>query len=454
MLKVNWSRRGLVLAIGAILLLAGCTPRRTVSVEPKAQNTPESITLSYYRWQDDAKSFDDIIRTYTALHPNIRIVVRKIDPSYYKPRIDSQYDYQEYIIQQIADGSGPDIFSLRNDWLPKLHQQIFPAPTDIINVTDFKQKFAQVATDDFVMGDKVYAIPFSIDNLILFYNPTLLAQGGFSQPPKTWDELRQMIPSLTKFEKGLLTKSAIALGADQESIPQFADILATLVMQYRGKMTSADHTKATFDAANPTVSSLYPGVEATDLYTSFARQGTPNYTYTDEKYAWGSRKFPSDVQAFGEGKTAMTIHYGSTVTSIEKFYPMFNFNTAPLPQVRVDAPVVTAKYWGETVSKASQHPDESWDFINFVAQEENLAKFYATTKHIPSLKSMWSRYRQDQYYGPVAQQAGFGKSWYRNDTEKIENVLANMVNNINRFAMEPKIAVASAARDITAILQD
>ncbi|MFH0912558.1 MAG: extracellular solute-binding protein [Patescibacteria group bacterium] len=439
----------LVIVLIGVLLTSSCAKRRTLLTNTTSLEQPETITLTYYRWQDDGYFLDNAIAKYHLQHPNVNIAVSQIKLPYYYPRIDSRYDYQEYMAEQIADGAGPDIFEIYHTWVPRLMKQIIPAPENLITAAQFKEEFSSAATDDLVIGGKVYAIPYYIDNLVLFYNPALLAQAGIYAPPATWGELIDMIPVLTRIDKnGTLISSAIALGADQANIPKFADIVATLILQFNGKLTSADHTQAVFDNK---VGAIVPGAEALDLYTSFANPNSPNYTYTDATYFMGFRQFPSDVQAFGEEKTAMNVHYSSTAMNIPKMYPNLKFALAPLPQLRSDRPVVLSGYWAETVSRNCAHPEVAWDFIRFVAQEDNPRDIANMRGWIPSLPKLWQEYEKT-FLGPVAIQAKYSTTWYQgNDPESVENIFAQAVNNVLHFGINAEDAIRVAAIEVSQI---
>ncbi|MFA5967322.1 MAG: extracellular solute-binding protein [Patescibacteria group bacterium] len=409
------------------------------------QTTP--ITLEYVRLFDDSTALDEIIASYQEKHPNIKIVVRKVN----LPAGETIYDYQQDIIKQIADGAGPDIFMIHNDWLPYQVNQISPMPSGLMTLEDYQARFPQVVVDDFVTNNQIYAVPYYIDNLMLYYNIDMFTAAKVKKAPRTWQELVEIVPKLTKKDaNGNIIQSALPFGV-ADGIPRFAEILANLIMQYGGEMTSSDRTKATFDLPVPNSNPpVYPGSEALKFYTSFADPQSPLYTYTDAKNPDGTRKLPEDVQAFMEHKAAMFIGYSYQVEYIKKFMTTrLNFETAPLPQLRLENPIVVANYWGETVSKTSKHPNEAWDFIKYVVtKSSNLNKLFSATHHVPATKESVDTYKGRQYYGPVAEQLQLCASWYRQNSSDIEKIFTEMVNNVLHNRMAAEVAVSAAIRDI------
>ena len=446
----------LVLIASIGLSAASCTPRLNPDGTPtdddtKPTLTRDPITLEYWRLFDDSDVLDRFITEYQRQHPNINIEVKKID---LKPG-ETIYDYQDNLIKLIADGAGPDLFMMHNSWLPYMINQITPLPTGLLNIRDYKEAFPEVVQNDFIDNNRVYGIPFSIDNLMLYYNTDIFAAERIKQPPKTLQELVDLTPKLTRKDGlGRITRSAVALGTDTRSIPRAADILATLMAQYGTELTSPDKKTATFNLPTPSTNPPYfGGREALVYYTQFASPASPNtYTYSDATDSQGNRLLPIDIQAFIEGKSAMFIGNSYHVKNIRRFAPSsFHFDTAPMPQLRLQEPIVLANYFGETVSKTSKHPNEAWDFLRFMTSRQNQSaiarEIEAVSAHSGLLESSGSR----RYYGAIAQQIPYSISWYRKNTPQIEEIFSRMINNVVKSGISPQIAIDTAVRDINAL---
>ena len=448
----------LVVTIGLLLSAASCSrgPKPTNNTDTsnsKITFPKEEITLEYYRLWDDNTALDEAIASYQQAHKNIKISVRKIAI----PVDKTIYDYQNDVIKQIADGVGPDIFMIHNDWLPYQINQISPAPGGVITVDTFKQKFPEVVVDDFVANNKIYALPYYMDNLALFYNTDLFHAAKIPReqtPPKTWSDVVEITPKLTKYNTdGSIAQSAINLGLDDNWVPRFAEIIATLIMQYGGDMASPDHTKATFDLPVNVATPYFPGDSALKFYTDFANPASNLYTYSDTLNADKSKKFPGDIQAFMEGKMAMFIGYSYNINNIKRYTGgRVNFAVANLPQWRTDEPIVVANYWGETVSKNSKYPQVAWDFINYVSQR-GISSYLRNTGHVAALKGRDDSYKMNQFYWPFYNQTKFSESWYRLNTAEVEKVFAKMVNNVLRNGIATKTAIDVAVKEVNALNQ-
>jgi len=441
----------LLLIAGLTLTAARCQLGKSTSTGGESTNiklTKEPITLEYWRLWDDSSIFDQYIKDYQSEHPNITIEVKKIE---IKPGYDV-YSYQRDIIKLIADGAGPDMFIIHDSWLPYQINQIAPMPSGLMSLQEYKDTFPDVVQQDFVDNSKIYGIPYGIDNLMLFYNTDIFAEKKIKQPPRTLQELVDLVPKLTeKDSRGRIVRSAISLGG-AEGVPRASDILAALMMQYGAEMTSADRQTTTFNLPAPGSNPpFFSGQEALAYYTQFANPVSPLYTFTDAKDTAGNRLFPSDVQAFMEGKTAMMINYAYQVKNIQQFAPKLRFETAPLPQRQLQNPVTMTNYWGETVSKNSQHPNEAWDFIKFMANKSNQSRLLRDAGYVSARKDLRDNLSGRRYYGTVATQISYSQSWYRQNTPDVEAIFARMINSVVNDKVSPAIAVETAARDINAL---
>ncbi len=444
------------LFIALMVLSAAACGRSGKDTTPNEDEAPvitkDPITLEYWRLFDESSVLDEFIKQYQREHPNITIEIVKKE---LKPG-ETIYDYQKELIKVIADGAGPDMFMMHNSWLPYHINQIQPIPTGLMSIKQYKENFPEVVQKDFIANNRAYAIPYTLDNLMLYYNTDLFSDNKIKEPPKTLQDLAELVPILTqKDSRGRITRSAIALGADTTSIPRAADILAALMMQYGTEMTSADNQKATFNLPTPNSNPPYfGGQEALAYYTQFADPRSPLYTYTDATDAFGNRQLPQDIQAFMQGKSAMFIGGAYHIKNIRKFAPAkFHFDTAPLPQLQLQDPVTLANYWGETVSKNSDsaHAAAAWDFIQFVAQKQNQSLLSRQLEAIPSHKSLLETSAGRRYYGPVALQIPYSKSWYRKNTPKVEELFSQMINSVIKNRVPFDVAIDTAVRDINAL---
>src|SRR5215211_4245941 len=76
-----------------------------------------------------------------------------------------------------------------NGWIMDLTDK-FPASE--------QQKFLDAPLDSVTYEGKVYGVPWYTDAGMLYHRIDLLEKSGFSEPPKTWDELKEMADKVTQ----------------------------------------------------------------------------------------------------------------------------------------------------------------------------------------------------------------------------------------------------------------
>ena len=108
-----------------------------------------------------------------------------------------------------------------------------------------------------VYNGKTEAIPFANGGKWMFYNKQMLADAGYEEPPKTWDELKEM--SQDMIDKGIC-KYGIAWGASQAE-GLICD-LTTMIYSFGGTWQKED---ASFDinseSANDAVQFMYDSMQ-------------------------------------------------------------------------------------------------------------------------------------------------------------------------------------------------
>lgn len=420
----------------------GC---KLASKEEKAATKP--VTLEYWRVFDDEDAFDEIIAKYKQLHPFVTIKYRKF----------RYEEYQEELLNAMAEDRGPDILSIHNTWIRKYKNKIEPMPesttmaypvlkgtikkevvnelrtTKSISLKDLKNNFVDTVYDDVVITEydedkkanvsNVYGLPLALDTLALFYNKDLFNGAGIATVPNFWDtQFQEAVRKLSKQNlSGEIIQSGIAFGGG-ENIERAADIVSVLMMQSGAQMVTDDNY-VYFDKIPQYMSSrdYNPGYEALRFYIDFANPAK-------EVYCWNSQ-LENSIDLFSQGKLAMMLGYSYHVPIIKARSPKMNFSIATLPQIQGNSRANIANYWVETVSKKSKNQDIAWDFIQFATREEQAKLYLEETNKPTALRALVNEQIDDMEVGPFAEQVLFAKSWYRGyDPEAADSIMIDMIN--------------------------
>ncbi len=420
------------------ILGAGCT--KGPSAATVAASKP--VTLTIWGVIDDAGVYSDIFADYHRLHPNISIQFRRLN-------LD---EYENQLVNAMAEDRGPDIFLIHNTWVTKYMPKILPMPlstkntiqvvqgtlkktmvyklitTPTVTITRFKDDYPDVVIRDMLrtvnvsptkdkkdFQQRVVAMPLSVDTLGMYVNKDLLNAAGIAVVPETWGAFQSAVKKLVKYDTtGKIIQAGAALGTGK-NIERAPDILSVLMMQNGAVMSTADGTP-TFSRIPTSLSgqrNIAPAIQALGFYTDFANPGKEVYTWNDKQ--------PNSLQAFIEGKVAFFFGYGYDLPLIKAQAPQLNLGIAKLPQIAGNPVVNFANYWAWTVSKKTKHPDIAWDFLNFMRKPKESQKFLDAAKRPAALKSQLSAQLNSEDIGVFASQVLTAKSWYRGDDPKAMN---------------------------------
>jgi multiple sugar transport system substrate-binding protein len=406
--------------IGLALLSVGCGGTPAVTNKP--------ATLKIWKPFVDSQQMQPLLSAYQLAHPNVQIVYTEKNTE----------NYEADLIDALASGNGPDIFSINNNWLPKYLDKIVPAPSKTFTLKDYKDAFVDTVVQDFAVGNDIYGTALWVDSLALYYNKDLLGTVGIATPPKTWAELAADSQKLTrKDQSGYFTRSGIAMGLSS-NVNRGVDILYLLMLQAGSTPWSPDHLNPTFNGnVQKNGNFINPGVDALRFYTSFAN---PN----DQNYTWNARSDYS-IDAFANGRTAFLVNYYYSYPTIIQKAPNLNFDVAPIPQLNLDDPSINyANYWGEVVSKQSKNSAVAWDFLHFITQKKNLEAYYKQDKEPSSRKDIIDSQINDTQIGTFAHANLTAKSFYKPDQVKMDNIFGQMIDNVVLKGVRVEDAVGQA----------
>jgi len=159
--------------------------------------TTQSAALQFWGVFDDRSAFDKVINDFQAQNPGIKVLYQMF----------SYEEYEKRLIDALAAGAGPDIVMVHNTWLPKHGDKLKALPATIpglkqplLTVQDYRANFVDVAFNDFVFNNQIYALPLYVDTLALFYNKDILNSAGISRPPQNWEEFNSDVETITRLD--------------------------------------------------------------------------------------------------------------------------------------------------------------------------------------------------------------------------------------------------------------
>jgi ABC-type glycerol-3-phosphate transport system substrate-binding protein len=386
------------------------------------------VELDYWGLWEPPSVVQPLIDEFEEQNPNIKINYSQQTFSNYESRLFTR-------LQQAAGATepAPDIFRIHNTWTPKYYQYLSPVPAQVMTAEDYREKFYPTAVSDFTAKDgNIYAIPWYIDGLVVFYNKQILSEEGVQEPPSDWDGFFELAQSLTeKDASGRILQSGVAMGTSR-NIRHSAEILAYLLLLEGVDVMDETRTRVTLNT--PQVQRVF------ETYTDFARGSDAIWSST----------LRTDLEMFFSGNLAMMIAPSWRAFDIIEAAPTIEFDTAPLPQLEANPEdVYYATYWGDAVSKTSTNPLAAWKFINFLAQKEQQMKLYSNASKIRafgepySLVELNNEMLDKPYVSAIAQMAPNMKAMPWGDEVTVNNALDEAITSI----IENRRDVSTALRD-------
>jgi multiple sugar transport system substrate-binding protein len=420
----------------------------------------QPIEINYWRVWDGPDAFAEVFAEYNKLHPNIKI-------NYKKFRYD---EYEEALLQALAEDRGPDIFSIETDWVRRYEPKIAPMPkqismvypvtvgtikpevipelqvTNSISLSSIKNGFIDTVYYD-VVNDytdettkttekRVFGLPLSMDTLAMYYNKDLLNNANISVLSSDWTGLLEDIKKLKKNDaRGDIIQAGVALGTGS-NVNRAADIMVALMKQNGASII--DGTKVLFTQYDKD-RALNPGLGGIKFYTDFANPAKDVYT-------WNSG-MDNSLNMFMSGKLAIMFDYSYDLPTIRAQAPKLNFAVMPFPQIKGSTKTYNvANYWVESVSNKSKHINEAWDLIQFLTTiPENNQLYLNASKRPAALRVLNEKQKDDDDLGVFANQMLTAENWYRgNNSTVAAKALEEMADAIatgGDLEQESKIAV-------------
>lgn len=420
----------LVIFTGLALAGLKCPPGQT--------SDAETITLKWWRVNfDDGADLQKMIGGFKALHSNINVELKTFTYEEYETAL-----LDAFAASTPEENKGPDIISIHDDWLPRWESRLSPLPASDntyqhMTFREYQDTFVQTVPGELADQGKIYAVPLSVDTLALYYNKDLLDSAGIPQPPKSWDEFSNDVKKLTRVKEGVIAQSGAAIGTST-NINRSTDILELIMLQNGTKMTNDTHTQITFNAAGVAGSNvLNPGKTATTFYTDFANA-------QKEVYTWNLNQHYS-IDAFVAGETAMMFNYSYRQKTIEQKSPNLNYGISYMPQIDPSGNKINyPNYWAEAVSNKTKYLHQSWQFVEYLANKDNMKAYYEATERPPSRRDLVDELQSTPVKGIFCEQALTARSWWKPDSGQMEIIFAKMIESINlgKNTVEEALAVA------------
>ena len=312
-------------------------PEAPAEPEPEAPAEPmeemEEVELRLAIWNEaQAETHEKMIEAFREDFPHISIEVEVI------PK-----DFLPIVRTQIAGGDPPDII-----WTNVPNYPDLALNDALLPISDLVERdgvdlspFPAALIESYTLDGQLYGIPKDYDTIGLYYRTDLFDAAGLDYPDAawTWDDLKAAAAALTTDDVWGFAAPAL--------IQEFE---LNLIRQNGGDVLSPDGSQTLFGEP--------AACEALQFLYSFHTDGTaPDQATQDASHHWG---------LFGSGRIAMT--YDGSWSARGYADSEFDIDVAPLPSGKERSNTIHGLVWA--ILSDTDHPEEAWEFLKFLATEE------------------------------------------------------------------------------------
>lgn len=335
------------LAVASIGLMAGCSNG--------GSDSSSSDELTFWYMGDGDQGIKPIVDDFSE-ETGIKVKIQSIPWS----------SSRDKLLTAVASKGGPDVVQMGSTYMSE-----FVDAGALLDITEDVEGNDTLKPTNFFDGsvettkfdDKYYAVPWYTETRALYYRTDLLESVGYSEAPKTWDELADAAQKLS--ERG---DNMYGFNVDA-SEPTFGFMFA----RQNGSELFDDNTTPLFNQPEM--------VEALDFLYGMVESG-----------AAPSTDLGLDIsQGFGgDGVVPMFISGPWMINAIEENAPDIEgkWAVAELPAGPVSNTSVTGGA-NLAVFSSSKKKDDAIKLIEFLSRPENQTAFFENTNSLPTSQSAW-----------------------------------------------------------------
>jgi raffinose/stachyose/melibiose transport system substrate-binding protein len=224
-----------------------------------------------------------------------------------------------------------------------------------------------LAAETLRSDNKVYAVPFATQTMLIVYNKKLFKDAGVN-PPQTWDELVALCQALK-------AKNINPFSNGTATAWQNETIVGALLSSMLGKSFEDDIVAGKANFTDPRF------VNALSKLKDISQYFAPNFTGVD---------YASAQQLFVAGRSAMFAGGSFEVANFKTQNPTLDLGVFPSPVAKAGDQHLIARYYdgGYAVNAKSEKKDAALKFVRFLATPEYGTTFTNALKNLSPIKGI------------------------------------------------------------------
>src|SRR5215213_2948595 len=247
-------------------------------------------------------------------------------------------------------------------------------------IVDLSDKFPESEQKKFLEGPlqsvtydgKVWGIPWYTDAGMLYHRADLLEKSGYSEPPKTWDELKEMADKVKK-DQGIKYGFVFQGDAYEGGVCNGLEYIWT----HGGNAVDPSNPNKILIDSPEAAAGL--ATEASMLSSGVAPEAVSTYQEAE-----------TDAAFFGEPGDAVFARqwpYGYAYLDTKGYLKQDQVGVGPLPTKEGQDLASCLGGWDMLINAQSDMQEEAWEFIKFMTSPEQM-KFRAVKATVPTRSAL------------------------------------------------------------------
>lgn len=313
--------------------------------ESEGISSEEEITLTFWdgNWQESV--WPEVEALWNEEHPNI-----KIDAEFQADLANDKY------MLALTNDTAPDVMACALDWVTTFGSAGLLAPLDEYVTKDSLDidQYVKGAIDSQTVDGNLYGLPFRTETYTLFYNKDLLAEAGYTEAPKTWDDVKEIAAACTNGD-------VYGYGLCGTNYSNFSFQYITMLECSGGSLLNDDNSASELKSD--------VAVQTAQLYKDLMEYAPASVLENDNV---------ANRTLFASGKIAMYLSGIYDAEEIEKMNPDLNYGCAVVPTANGAEPSTILGGWSVAVSGCSKQKEAAWEFVKFLTRPD-VAAIYTNT---------------------------------------------------------------------------
>lgn len=285
--------------------------------------------------------------------------------------ISQAYDDTKTKITTSVTSGNVDIAYLDVVWPAELSKQGIVLPLDDYYTEEMRNSLLEGSLEQMSAGGNIYGVPYVNNGTFMFYNKSMLEKAGYTEPPKTWDELKEM--SQTMQEKELCKYGIAWPGVQAEgSICN----MSTLLCSFGGEWIN-EKGEFAFNSEK--------GIQSIEFMTDSISDGwadPSSVSYTDRDI----------LDAFMAGDTAFVMNWSyayGVANDPAQSKVAGNVDVCLVPGENGTVSGFATGGGGLGILATSKSPDYAWKYLEMLADPDNQKYAFEQFTIMPTLKEVF-----------------------------------------------------------------